>query len=104
MIYRKTITLVQLFVKGCSVQLYQRFAERLVWDRRIHFFTGFELTWVHRHEIIIQSLRSYGLVEDHKQNGGFRLGPAIFRLAGVAHQGLGLLEITLPHTSSTGGD
>ena len=44
----------------------------------------------------LQSLRSYGLVEENDSSGGFRLGPAIFRLASVARQGLGLLEIALP--------
>lgn len=44
----------------------------------------------------LQSLRSSGLVEENDSSGGFRLGPAIFRLASVARQGLGLLEIALP--------
>lgn len=44
----------------------------------------------------LQSLRSYGLVEENDSSGGFRLGPSIFRLARVARLGLGLLEIALP--------
>lgn len=44
----------------------------------------------------LQSLRSYGLVEENDSSGGFRLGPAVFRLARAARQGLGLSEVALP--------
>jgi DNA-binding IclR family transcriptional regulator len=43
----------------------------------------------------LQSLRSYGLVEDDT-SGGFRLGPRVLQLARVARRGLGLPEIALP--------
>jgi DNA-binding IclR family transcriptional regulator len=42
------------------------------------------------------SLRSYGLLEEGTGSGEFRLGPAVFQLARVARQGLGLSEIALP--------
>ena len=42
------------------------------------------------------SLRSYGLLEEGTGPGAFRLGPAVFQLARVARQGLGLSEIALP--------
>jgi len=42
------------------------------------------------------SLRSYGLLEEGTGAGEFRLGSAVFRLARVARQGLGLSEIALP--------
>lgn len=44
----------------------------------------------------LQSLRSYGLIEDDPSTGGFRLGPRIFELAQLARKGLGLREIALP--------
>lgn len=44
----------------------------------------------------LQSLRSYGLVEDDSSNGGFRLGPRVLQLARVARKGFGLSEIALP--------
>ena len=44
----------------------------------------------------LQTLRSYGLVEEDEGRGGFRLGPRIYQLARVARQGLGLPEIALP--------
>lgn len=44
----------------------------------------------------LQSLRSYGLVEEGDTNGSFRLGPSVFRLARAARVGIGLPEIALP--------
>ena len=44
----------------------------------------------------LQSLRSYGLVEDDSSSGGFRLGPRVLRLARMARQGLALPELALP--------
>jgi DNA-binding IclR family transcriptional regulator len=44
----------------------------------------------------LQTLRSYGLVEEDEARGGFRLGPRLFHLARVARQGLGLCELALP--------
>ncbi len=44
----------------------------------------------------LQTLRSYGLVEEDEVRGGFRLGPRVYQLARVARQGLGLPEIALP--------
>lgn len=44
----------------------------------------------------LQTLRSYGLVEEDEVRGGFRLGPRIYQLARVARQGLGLPELALP--------
>ncbi len=44
----------------------------------------------------LQSLRSYGLIEEGNANGEFRLGPAILRLGHVARKGLGLSEVALP--------
>jgi DNA-binding IclR family transcriptional regulator len=44
----------------------------------------------------LQSLRSYGLVEDDQASGGFRLGPRVLQLARVARKGLGVPEIALP--------
>lgn len=43
----------------------------------------------------LQTLRSYGLVEEGAQ-GGFHLGPRIFQLARLARRGLGLAEVALP--------
>jgi DNA-binding IclR family transcriptional regulator len=45
----------------------------------------------------LQSLRSYGLVEDDSTSSGFRLGPRVLQLARVARKGLGLPEVALPH-------
>ena len=45
----------------------------------------------------LQTLRSYGLVEEDDQRGGFRVGPRVFQLARVARQGLALPEIALPY-------
>jgi len=45
----------------------------------------------------LQSLRSYGLVEDDQASGGFRLGPRVLQLARVARKGLGVPEVALPH-------
>jgi len=44
----------------------------------------------------LQSLRSYGLVEENDSSGGFRLGALVFRLARAASKGLGLAEVALP--------
>lgn len=44
----------------------------------------------------LQSLRSYGLVEENEVSGGFRLGPSVFKLARAARKGLGLSEVALP--------
>lgn len=44
----------------------------------------------------LQTLRSYGLVEEDEVRGGFRLGPRVYQLARVARQGLGLPEIAMP--------
>jgi DNA-binding IclR family transcriptional regulator len=44
----------------------------------------------------LQSLRSYGLLEEDAGGLGFRLGPAIFELARIARKGLGLSEIAVP--------
>ncbi len=44
----------------------------------------------------LQSLRSYGLVEENDSSGGFRLGLTVFRLARAARQGVGLYEVSLP--------
>lgn len=44
----------------------------------------------------LQSLRSYGLVEENDGSGGFRLGLAVLRLARAARQGMGLSEVALP--------
>ena len=44
----------------------------------------------------LQSLRSYDLLEEDDEHGGFRLGPRVFELARVARKGLGLSEIALP--------
>ncbi|HVA25020.1 MAG TPA: IclR family transcriptional regulator [Chloroflexota bacterium] len=44
----------------------------------------------------LQSLRSYGLVEDDSASGGFRLGPRVLQLARVARRGLALPEVALP--------
>jgi DNA-binding IclR family transcriptional regulator len=44
----------------------------------------------------LQSLRSYGFLEEDEERGGFRLGPTVFELARVARKGLGLSEIALP--------
>jgi DNA-binding IclR family transcriptional regulator len=44
----------------------------------------------------LQSLRSYELLEEDDEHGGFRLGPRVFELARVARKGLGLSEIALP--------
>ena len=45
----------------------------------------------------LQSLRSYGLVEDDSSSGGFRLGPRVLQLARMARKGLALPEVALPH-------
>ncbi len=45
----------------------------------------------------LQTLRSYGLVEEDQSSGGFRLGPRILQLARVARKGLGLPELALPY-------
>lgn len=50
----------------------------------------------------LQTLRSYGLVEEDETRGAFRLGPRVFQLARVARQGLGLPEIALPVMRSLG--
>ena len=44
----------------------------------------------------LQSLRSYGLVEDDSTSGGFRLGPRVLQLARMARKGLALPEVALP--------
>jgi DNA-binding IclR family transcriptional regulator len=44
----------------------------------------------------LQSLRSYGLVEDDPTAGGFRLGPRVLQLARMARKGLALPELALP--------
>lgn len=44
----------------------------------------------------LQTLRSYGFIEDDEAHGGIRLGPRVFQLARVARQGLGLSEVALP--------
>ena len=44
----------------------------------------------------LQTLRSYGLVEEDEARGGYRLGLRIHQLARVARQGLGLPEVALP--------
>jgi DNA-binding IclR family transcriptional regulator len=44
----------------------------------------------------LQSLRSYGLVEDDSSSGGFRLGPRVLQLARMARKGLALPEVALP--------
>lgn len=44
----------------------------------------------------LQTLRSYGLVEEQEQRGNYRLGPRVFQLARVARRGLALPEIALP--------
>ena len=44
----------------------------------------------------LQSLRSYGLVEDDASSGGFRLGPRVLQLARMARRGLALPEVALP--------
>ena len=45
----------------------------------------------------LQSLRSYGLVEDDSSSGGFRLGSRVLQLARIARKGLGLSEIAMPY-------
>ncbi|HZO76313.1 MAG TPA: IclR family transcriptional regulator [Ktedonobacteraceae bacterium] len=44
----------------------------------------------------LQSLRSYGLVEENDSSGGFRLGLAVLRLARTARQGMDLSTVSLP--------
>ncbi len=44
----------------------------------------------------LQSLRSYGLLEEDEARGGFRLGSRVYELARIARKGLGLSEIALP--------
>jgi len=44
----------------------------------------------------LQSLRSYGLLEEDEARGGFRLGPRVHELARIARKGLGLSEIAVP--------
>lgn len=44
----------------------------------------------------LQSLRSYGLVEENDSSGGFRLGLAVLRLARAARQGMDLYAVSLP--------
>jgi DNA-binding IclR family transcriptional regulator len=45
----------------------------------------------------LQSLRTYGLVEEDSAGSGFRLGPRVLELARVARKGLGISEVALPH-------
>jgi DNA-binding IclR family transcriptional regulator len=44
----------------------------------------------------IQSLRSYGLLEEDDARGGYRLGPRILQLARIARSGFDLPNIALP--------
>lgn len=44
----------------------------------------------------LQSLRTYGLLEEDDARGAFRLGSRVFQLAKVARTGLGLIEVALP--------
>jgi DNA-binding IclR family transcriptional regulator len=44
----------------------------------------------------LQSLRSYGLLEEDEARGGFRLGTRVYELARIARKGLGLSEVALP--------
>lgn len=45
----------------------------------------------------LQTLRSYGLVEDDQSSAGFRLGPRLLQLARIARLGLGVPEMALPY-------
>ncbi|WP_371775732.1 IclR family transcriptional regulator [Streptomyces sp. NBC_01438] len=52
----------------------------------------------------IQSLQSYGLIEEAPARSGFRLGPRVFELARIARQGLGLSEVAEPVLRALAGD
>jgi DNA-binding IclR family transcriptional regulator len=44
----------------------------------------------------LQTLRSYGFLEEVPSRGGFRLGPRIFQLARVARNGIEFVDVALP--------
>lgn len=77
----RAIQLLLLYCEGLTVLSAASVAEKL----------GMSRSTTYRY---LQSLRDAGLLEEDP--AGFRLGPRIFQLAGIARKGLGLSEIAAP--------